>query len=121
MLEAEPIALSQCFQFPGGLGIFSRMTTVHRRASFDTSSWVSLRWERGTRYYRTHLEQDLWGHWTLTRVAGRKGTSRGRYMTSWVASLEVGLVTLGAIGKRRRELGYRLVSRGPADRLDSAA
>ncbi len=75
----------------------------------DTSSWVSLRWERGTRYYRTHLQQDLWGHWTLTRVAGRKGASRGRYITSWVASLEEGLITLGAIAKRRRECGYRLL------------
>jgi len=78
--------------------------------SVDTSSWVALRWERGNRYYRTHLEQDLWGHWTLTRVVGRKGARRGRYMTSWVASLQDGLIALGAIAKRRRERGYRLVS-----------
>ena len=85
--------------------------TAHCPSSFDTSSWVALRWERGNRYYRTHLEQDLWGHWILTRVVGRSGASRGRYMTSWVASLQDGLITLGAIGKRRRERGYRLVSR----------
>jgi hypothetical protein len=36
-------------------------------------------------------------------------------MTSWVASLEDGLTTLGVIAKRRRERGYRLVS-GPANR-----
>ena len=78
---------------------------------FDTPSWVALRWERGSRYYRMHLEQDLWGHWTLTRVVGRKGAPRGRYMTSWVASQADGLMTLGAIAKRRRERGYRLVSR----------
>jgi hypothetical protein len=69
-----------------------------------------LRWERGNRYYRTHLEQDLWGHWTLTRVVGRTGAPRGRCMTSWVASLEAGLTTLGAVAKRRRGLGFRLVT-----------
>jgi hypothetical protein len=31
-------------------------------------------------------------------------------MTSWVASLEAGLTTLGAVAKRRRELGFRLVT-----------
>ena len=85
------------------------MTSQHR-TRFDTASWVSLRWERGPRYYRTHLEQDLWGHWTLTRVIGRKGTGRGRYIRTWVASLEDGLITLGAIGRGRRERGYQLVS-----------
>ena len=69
-----------------------------------------LRWERGNRYYRTHLEQDLWGQWTLTRVVGRKGAPRGRVMTRWVASLEEGLTTLGAVAKRRRERGFRLVT-----------
>ena len=84
--------------------------TKHCPSSFDTSSWVAVRWERGNRYYRTHLEQDLWGHWTLTRVVGRKGARHGRFMTSWVASLESGLMTLGAIAKRRRERGYRLTT-----------
>ena len=94
-------------------GVIVRRSTpiaAHRPIPFDTSCWVTLRWERGTRYYRTHLEQDLWGHWTLTRVAGRKGTSRGRHMTSLVACLENGLMTLGAIARSRRERGYRLVS-----------
>jgi hypothetical protein len=30
-------------------------------------------------------------------------------MTTWVPSLEHGLMALGAIAKRRRERGYRLV------------
>ena len=68
-----------------------------------------LRWERN-RYYRSHQDQDLWGQWTLTRVVGRKGAPRGRFMTSWVASLEEGLTTLGAVAKRRRERGFRLVT-----------
>ena len=81
-----------------------------RRASFDTSSWISLRWERGTRYYRTHLEQDLWGDWTLTKVNGRTGTRLGRQRTALTASLEDGLMALAAIAKRRRRRGYRLVN-----------
>jgi hypothetical protein len=52
----------------------------------------------------------LWGQWIVTRVIGSKGACRGRYMTTWVASLEHGLMTLGAIAKHRRERGYRLVS-----------
>jgi hypothetical protein len=28
--------------------------------------WISLRWERGTRYYEVYLHQDLWGDWVLT-------------------------------------------------------
>jgi hypothetical protein len=29
-------------------------------APFDTACWITLRWTRGTRFYRAHLEQDLW-------------------------------------------------------------
>jgi hypothetical protein len=29
------------------------------RTAIDTTSWITLRWTRGTRYYRLHLEQDL--------------------------------------------------------------
>jgi hypothetical protein len=83
--------------------------TAHCPSFFDTSSWVALRWERRSGYYRAHLEQDLWGHWIVTRVVGRRGARRGRYITTWVPSLEHGLLTLGAIAKRRRERGYRLV------------
>jgi hypothetical protein len=40
--------------------------------SINVSTWLSLRFERETRYYQPHLEQDLWGAWILTRVNGRK-------------------------------------------------
>jgi hypothetical protein len=30
------------------------------------NEWISLRWERGTRYYEVHLQQDLFGEWVLT-------------------------------------------------------
>jgi hypothetical protein len=49
--------------------------------------WISIHWERGTRYYEMHLQQDLYemhlqqdlfGDWVLTRVWGRRGTALGR-------------------------------------------
>src|SRR3954469_15772100 len=83
--------------------------TAHSPSSFDTSAWVALHWEQTTSYYRAHLEQDLWGHWIVIRIVGRSGGRRSRDMTTWVASLEQGLMTLGAIGRRRRERGYQLV------------
>jgi hypothetical protein len=94
--------------------------SLHCPSGFETSSWVAMRWERPTRYYRAHLEQDLWGHWILTRVVGRRDGHRGRYMTTWVPSLEHGLITLGSIAKRRRECGYRLVSSRPGSRVDGS-
>jgi hypothetical protein len=35
----------------------------------DTASWITLRWTRGTRYFRVHLEQDLWHKSTVGRAA----------------------------------------------------
>ncbi len=45
--------------------------------SIDTASWITLRWTRGTRYFRVHLEQDLWHRWLLTQVNGRSGSRLG--------------------------------------------
>jgi hypothetical protein len=42
----------------------------------DTSSWMTLRWVRGTRYYRVHLEHDLWNEWLVTQVCRRIGLGR---------------------------------------------
>ena len=86
------------------------MIASRHRRSFDTTSWVSLRFERGSRFYRLHLEQDLWGDWALTRVNGRSGTPLGHYCTTWRGSLENGLLTLAAAAKRRRLRGYELAS-----------
>ncbi len=34
--------------------------TSHRfESGIDIASWITLRWVRGTRYYRVHLEQDF--------------------------------------------------------------
>jgi hypothetical protein len=48
----------------------------------DTTTRITLRWVRGTRYYRVHLEQDLWHGWGLTQVNGRIGSPLGRAAAS---------------------------------------
>ena len=73
------------------------------------SSWLTLRWTRGTRYYRVHLEQDLWRAWIITRVYGRIGTCFGSARVVASPSLEMALMELAAIAKRRRQRGYELM------------
>lgn len=75
---------------------------------FDTSSWMTLRWIRGSRYYRVHLEQDLWSAWLITQVHGRIGTRLGRARAAQSPSIEAALLQLAAIAKRRRQRGYEL-------------
>jgi hypothetical protein len=79
-------------------------------ARFDTRSWITLRWVRGSRYYRVHLEQDLWSAWLLTRVNGRTGTPLGRARAKPAPTIDYALLELAAIARRRRQRGYELTS-----------
>ena len=76
--------------------------------TIDTASWITLRWTRGTRYFRVHLEQDLWRGWLLTKVNGRIGSRLGRARALPSPSIEAALMALAAIAKRRRQRGYEL-------------
>jgi hypothetical protein len=78
--------------------------------SIDTASWITLRWVRGTRYYRVHLEQDLWHGWLLTQVNGRIGTRLGRARSKPTPTIETALLSLAAIAQRRRQRGYELTN-----------
>lgn len=40
--------------------------------------WQEIRFEKGTRYYRLILYQDLFHHWIITKVNGGIGTSIGK-------------------------------------------
>jgi hypothetical protein len=80
------------------------------KSCIDVSSWITLRWVRGTRYYRVHLEQDLWRNWLLTQVNGRIGTRLGRARSKPAPSIENALFDLAAIATRRRKRGYELTS-----------
>jgi hypothetical protein len=86
------------------------MTGHKERRSFDTASWITLRWTRGTRYYRVHLEQDLWSAWQLTQVNGRIDSRLGRARALPSPNIETALHRLAEIAARRRKRGYRLMS-----------
>ena len=70
--------------------------------------WLTLRWTRGTRYYRAHLEQDLWHEWVITQVNGRGGSALGRARSHPQPSLAAALTSLAAIAQRRERRGYQL-------------
>ncbi|MDP9087742.1 MAG: hypothetical protein M3O26_03255 [Pseudomonadota bacterium] len=78
------------------------------RKAIDTASWITLRWTRGSRYFRVHLEQDLWRGWLLTQVNGRIGSRLGRARACPSPSIEAALMALAAIANRRRQRGYEL-------------
>jgi hypothetical protein len=81
----------------------------HRRAGVvDTDTWITLPWVRGTRYYRVHLEQDLWHGWVLTQVNGRIGSPLGRARSRPLPSIDHALSDLASIARRRRQRGYEL-------------
>jgi hypothetical protein len=73
--------------------------------------WISLRWERGTRYYEAHLNQDLWGDWVLTQVWERRGTELGRIVPIPCASYEDERERLAAVQARREQRGYTVLGR----------
>lgn len=75
----------------------------------DTTRWLTLRFIRGSRYYRLHLEQDLWGAWCVTRVNGRTGTALGHAVTSFAESRDEGLAALSVASARRFRRGYHFV------------
>jgi hypothetical protein len=44
--------------------------------SIDTAGWVTLRWTRGTRYFRVHPEQDPSHQWLLLPQVNGRSSSR---------------------------------------------
>ena len=58
------------------------------------------------RYYRVHLDQDLFGDWTLIKVWGGIGSNRGRMHSTGVASFEAGIELVDEIARRRSQRGY---------------
>lgn len=83
---------------------------VPHAAPVNIATWLMLRFERGSRYYRLHLEQALWGSWLVTRVIGQRSSPLGQIQVSPAKSIEERLATLAAAAKRRRLRNYALVS-----------
>jgi hypothetical protein len=70
--------------------------------------WVNL---AKRRYYRTVLQCDLLGHWTLTRSWGSLDSNRGRVQHEIVDSKEAGELRQKVIDKVRIYRGYQLTHR----------
>ena len=58
------------------------------------------------RYYRAHLQVDLFGDWTLTRCWGSLDSHLGQVRTELVVNQVHGLRVLAGIDKRRSIRGY---------------
>jgi hypothetical protein len=75
------------------------MSTRHRMhcgaPSIDTASWITLRWTRGSRYFRVHLEQDLWAGWlgATCKVAVMSVQNKGGFVTRTCGSVRSSLAT----------------------------
>jgi len=65
--------------------------------------WINA--EKG-RYYHAHLDNDLFGGWTLVLAWGGLRNRRGNMQVNAVSSYEDGLQRLQTIDKRRRRRGY---------------
>lgn len=87
-----------------------RPLMFNRESRSPIASWITLRWTLGARYFRAHLQQDLWQSWSRTLVRGRIGTRLGRVRASSSPSLETALTEFAAITRRRRQRGYELTN-----------
>jgi hypothetical protein len=84
--------------------------TARANTTLACTQWLTLRWTRGSRYYRAHLEQDLWRDWVITQVNGRRGSRLGQARTHPQPSLAAALTNLAAIAERREKRGYELTN-----------
>jgi predicted DNA-binding WGR domain protein len=73
---------------------------------YDPTHWHTERWEKGSRYYRAEIRQDLFGGWQLVRTWGRKHTRLGRSVARDTASHADALAQLARVATRRQQRGY---------------
>jgi hypothetical protein len=72
----------------------------------EVNQWLTVRFERESRYYRLHLQQDLWGQWCVIAVNGRTNSPLGRARTLWAGDRGKALELIGSSAVRRRKRGY---------------
>lgn len=77
---------------------------------FADSLPVRLRWEKESRYYEIHLQQDLWGDWVLTRIWGRRGSPTGQITRVPCRSYRDAAELLASVCSQRKRRGYEPVS-----------
>ncbi len=72
--------------------------------------WVSLRWEKDTRYYEAHLKQGLFG-WVIARNWCSTSQASGRRLATPVDTYENGVLALDKLQARRQQRQYSLCVR----------
>ena len=70
---------------------------------------LRLRWEKATRFYKVHVEQDLWGGRVLPKTWGRRGTALGQVRRAPCESYGEAVDRLAAVRKQREGRGYAVV------------
>ncbi len=75
------------------------------KLKYALSVWQQRRFERGTRYYELHLQQDLWGGWELLRIFGRSHAKQGRVICEPLGNLNQ------AVGRLEALTAYRINQR----------
>ncbi|MGH2412197.1 MAG: WGR domain-containing protein [Microcystaceae cyanobacterium] len=71
-------------------------------------------WQRGTRWYYCHIEQDLFGNWVVRRVWGDRVSRRSGSKEHLCQSLEEAQKVFEYVAKRRKWRKYEVVSTGQA-------
>jgi predicted DNA-binding WGR domain protein len=68
--------------------------------------WRHSRWERETRYYELWVQQDLFGHWLLTKIWGRQGSALGQLRHEVCADQAEANARYAEAAVRRAKRGY---------------
>lgn len=73
---------------------------------YETEQWLTSRWEKATRYYEAHVQQDLWGEWLVVRTWGGKGSRRGGIKAELCATRKEACARFERIAQLRQRRGY---------------
>ena len=68
--------------------------------------WLHSRWERDSRYYELLVQQDLFGHWLLTRIWGQRGSALGQLRHALCVDQAEANARYAAEAVRREKRGY---------------
>ena len=80
------------------------------KLKYALSAWQQRRFERGTRYYELHLQQNLWGEWELLRIFGRSHTKQDRVICEPLDNLNQAVGRLEALTTYRiKRRNYQIV------------
>ena len=70
--------------------------------------WETIRFERDTRYYILALEQDLFGHWVITRANGKIGAALGQIRNIFSGDYQDAIKKLQELKRHRLRKHYQI-------------